>query len=845
MIFIQSFIDRYRQKKQKKNDACDALIKKIDCAIVDANALFDDKQNFIEPQQSGSWSARHKILFDEISVPNTRGLKGAVQYKNLIKRKEMFLEISRLLPQRIHQHNNDVANNRILRAYELIGDVEGRKLDRQQMTCIVKEAHNHLVIAGAGTGKTTTVVGKIKYLLKSQKYRPEEILVLSFTNASATEMCERIHLETGVDIDASTFHKLGLNIISKVDGVKPKITQLNLKSFIKAQLQNQIKSTEYLSLLSTYLLFNRVVAKSEFEFKTEGEYREYLSMNPPTTINNETVKSYGEMDIANFLTQNGIRYIYEHPYEMDTRTSEYSQYCPDFYLPDHNIYIEYFGINREGKVPSYFKGKNGMSATEEYQASIKWKRQLHGDNHTTLLECFAYEKIEGILLDALEQKLKDASVEMKPKTTKELWEQVSLEGKSVFDGIVELFETLINLIKSNGYDIATVRNRNVAGAHHQSNNILLSLLEPIFNAYCTYLKEQGEIDFNDMINLSAQYVQQGKFNSPYRYVIVDEYQDISKARFGLLNSLRQSRDFDLFCVGDDWQSIYRFAGSDIGYILDFEKHWGSAEISKIETTYRFSQSLIEISSGFVMRNPAQIKKVIKGKSDDAGFPLEEISGYNESWAITFMVEKLNDLPKGSSVFFIGRYSFDEKLLSDSERLECRYNNAENMKEIIYRKRPDLKMSFVTAHKSKGLQADYIFIINNKKARMGFPSKIQDSPILNLLLDNCEQFPYAEERRLYYVSLTRAKKKAYIITVNGKESEFVTELKRQYGVELKREVFTCPNCGGRLTKRTGKYGDFFGCSNYRAKGCKYTRNIMSNDATRRQSEYAGGRSVERR
>lgn len=829
MGFIQSLIDEYTRKKQEKNETCNRLIKEIDSAIADVNELFDDKQNFIEPQQTESWNGQYRVLVDEISAPNIRGLKGAMKYKNLLKRKDMLFEVSQIFSQKIQQHNNEVANNRIPSAYELIGDVEGRKLDRQQMTCVVKEVHNHLVIAGAGTGKTTTVVGKIKYLLKSEKCRPEDILVLSFTNASATEMCERIRSETGEDIDASTFHKLGLSIISKVDGIKPKITQLNLRGFVKEQLQNQMQSAGYLSLLSVYLLFNRVVAKSEFEFKTEGEYREYLSMNPPTTINNEAVKSYGELDIANFLTQNGIRYIYEHPYEVDTRTSEYSQYCPDFYLPDYDIYIEYFAIDREGNVPSYFRGKNGRSGVEEYQASMKWKRQLHTDNHTILLECFAYEKFEGILLDALEKKLKDASVEMKTKTTKELWEQVALEGESVLDGIVELFETLINLIKSNGDDIATVRNRNVVGVNHQSNNMILSLLEPIFNSYCTYLKEHEEIDFNDMINLSAKYVQQGKFSSTYKYVIVDEYQDISKARFGLLNSLRQSRDFDLFCVGDDWQSIYRFAGSDIGYILDFEKHWGATEISKIETTYRFSQTLIEISSGFVMRNPSQIKKIIKGRRDVTGFPLEEISGYNERYAMEFMVEKLNDLPKGSSVFFIGRYSFDEKLLSDSGMLDCWYNNVENTKEIAYRNRPDLKMSFVTAHRSKGLQADYIFIINNKKSRMGFPSKIQDAPILNLLLDNCEQFPYAEERRLYYVALTRAKKKAYIVTVNGKESEFVMELKKKYGEEIRREQFTCPECGGWLKRRTGKYGDFLGCSNYSTKGCKYTRKIKSYNA----------------
>ncbi len=551
MGFIRSLIDGYRRKKQARNEACDALVKKIEVAVGDMNALFADRQSFIEPQEIDKWNGKYKPLLNDIAEENVRSLKRTTQYKKLRDRGTWLSDASEVLPQMIQQHNNEVANSRIDKAYELIGEVEGRKLDRQQMACIVKEAHNHLVIAGAGTGKTTTVVGKIKYLLKSGKCRPEDILVLSFTNDSAQEMRDRICAETGVDIDASTFHKLGLNIISEVEGIRPKITQLNLKSFVKEKLQSLMQSPKYLNLLSTYLLFHRVAAKSEFEFQTEEEYKEYLSMNPPTTIQNETVKSYGEMDIANFLAQNGIRYLCEHPYEVDTRTGEYSQYCPDFYLPDNKIYIEYFGIDREGKVPSYFHGKNGRSATEEYQASMEWKRKLHEDNHTTLVECFAYEKFEGTLLEALEKKLKEASVEMQPKTTKELWEQVAAEGETVLDGIIELFETLINLIKSNGYDIEAVRKRNAAGVAYRSNAMILSLSEPIFNAYCAYLKEQGEIDFNDMIHLSARYVQQGKFHSPYRYVIVDEYQDISRARFDLLDSLRKARDFDLFCVGDD------------------------------------------------------------------------------------------------------------------------------------------------------------------------------------------------------------------------------------------------------------------------------------------------------
>ena len=189
-----------------------------------------------------------------------------------------------------------------------------------------------------------------------------------------------------------------------------------------------------------------------------------------------------------------------------------------------------------------------------------------------------------------------------------------------------------------------------------------------------------------------------------------------------------------------------------------------------------------------------------------------------------MWKKLNDMPKGSSVYFIGRYSFDAKLLSDSGLFKCQYNNTSGCVDVKSHSHLDLNMVFLTAHKSKGLQADYVFIINNKESRMGFPSKIQGAPILDLLLDNCDKYPYAEERRLYYVALTRAKKKAFIVTVDGQESEFAIELKQQYGDELKKEQFECPLCGGRLVKHSGPYGDFFGCSNYRFTGCTYKRKI---------------------
>ena len=833
MSFISSMIKKHQEKKQEIEFECDSLISEIYLVRDDIESLFSDKDKPIDPNTALSAYDKCCRTIEKVKASSVGKARKALNYNKLQNDLAMLISLSRSLKENVQKHNDRAAAAKAESVYQLIGNVEGRKLDRQQLICIAKNEHNHLVIAGAGTGKTTTVVGKIKYLLKSEQYKPEDILVLSFTNASASEMSERIAKETGCSISASTFHKLGMNIIAAVDGKRPVITDLKMRSFIKEQLSRNMADTAYLKKLFSYIYYGRSAYKSEFDFSSQKEYDDYLRQNPPTTMLHETVKSYGEMDIANFLYLNSIRYEYEKAYKYDTANEQYGQYFPDFYLPDHDIYIEYFGIDRNSNVPSYFHSEYGMTPSQTYNAGIAWKRETHKNNGTKMIECYAYEKFESILLDELGKKLKAAGVKLEEKPPQEMWAMVS-DNDKLLNGIYELFETCINLIKSNNYTINNVYLLSSGNPRQKDIELILSLLEPIYNAYCEYLERNHQIDFNDMINLATSYIRDGKYKNPYRYVIVDEYQDISKSRYLLLKALRDSMDYDLFCVGDDWQSIYRFAGSDIGYILNFERFWGASEKSKIETTYRFPKKLIDISGRFIMTNPMQIKKNIKAANDSTGFPLGEINAYTDNKAIEFMVERLNDLPKNSSVFFIGRYAFDVELLNKNPRLGCRYNNSKQVLEVFYNSRPDLKMQFITAHRSKGLQADYIFILNNKNSKMGFPSKIQDSAILDLLLESRDNFPYAEERRLFYVAMTRAKKKAYLLTVTNYESEFVKDIKHYFGEEMKQERFECPLCGGKLVRKKGPYGEFYGCSNYRITGCRFIRKIYSSP---KQNQYS--------
>ena len=692
----------------------------------------------------------------------------------------------------------------------------------------MKNPRNQLVIAGAGTGKTTTIIGKVKFLLESHFCREGEICVLSFARAAADEMEHRLYKQTNKEIHVSTFHSLGKGILKQVNNSRLGICKdEDLSKFIKKNLEKYMRHPDYTGALISCFLFDWNERKSEFDFQDEETYKKYLNTNPPTTILGEEVKSYGEMEIANFLTQNGIQYEYETEYKTDNATEEIGQYFPDFYLPKYKIYIEYYGINRKNEVPAYFKGKDNKSASQVYLEGIEWKRELHRKNKTTLIECYAYEHFEGKMLDRLKDDLRGQNVQFSLMTMEEVFEQVSKKTKEknhVLEELADIIKTVVLLAKGK-----QMQSENLLCLCKENNIRQLPLAElvmPIMKEYESYLRTQKKIDFADMLNLAIDYIREGKYHHNYKYIIVDEYQDLSSGQYELLKALRKDKDYTLFCVGDDWQSIYRFSGSDINYILDFPKYWGDTEVSYIETTYRFSQRLIDISSDFIMQNRKQKKKKLKSGNDTEKYVLGNIEGETEKDAAAFMLSKVNELPKDSSVYFIGRYKFDVDFLGNDTCLKKEYDNEKKVIVVRMKGREDLDMEFYTAHKSKGLQADYVFIINNKDKGMGFPSKIKNHPLIELLLEKADNYSYAEERRLFYVALTRARKQVFLVTVKNNISAFAGELITKYQDEMKKLDHICPRCGGSLRKKKGPYGFFLGCSNYK-NGCKYTENMKEN------------------
>ncbi|RMS46727.1 UvrD/REP helicase [Pseudomonas amygdali pv. photiniae] len=354
----------------------------------------------------------------------------------------------------------------------------------------------------------------------------------------------------------------------------------------------------------------------------------------------------------------------------------------------------------------------------------------------------------------------------------------------------------------------------------------LLLLAPLRDAYETHLASandgNGEVDFDDMINKAITYVEDAAFRSPWKYIVVDEFQDIAKSRAQLVQALRaKSNDTSLFCVGDDWQSIYRFAGSDIRYTSDFQARFGATAISELDKTYRFNNQIGDVASRFVMRNPQQLEKRI---TSHAEVPQPTVSLLRSSDAaegvIDQIAERLSNIAKpGSSVYFLARFGFD---LPKKDALSS-----------LSRRFPQLTFKTDTIHRSKGKEADYVVLLGLKKGQFGLPSEKVTHPLVDALLPKAESHPHAEERRLFYVALTRARHRVYLPVDMRSCSPFVAELMSD-GYSLDLDEFKtkaeqqisqeagCPSCeGGTVVSRTNKSTNarFVGCSNY--PRCTYT------------------------
>ena len=292
------------------------------------------------------------------------------------------------------------------------------------------------------------------------------------------------------------------------------------------------------------------------------------------------------------------------------------------------------------------------------------------------------------------------------------------------------------------------------------------------------LLENHQATFSGLIKLAIRYLHSGQIKTQFHYIVVDEYQDLSALRQEFLHLLVESSQANLFAVGDDWQAIYGFSGSRVDFTLNFRKFWGDFSLHRISKTYRFGPTLAKLSSNFIMQDHTQIRKQIQSQKEDSLEPVVEICGDSERLDLEVLTHYFESLPEGSSILLLGRFQVDQFRLLHCTQFNLTSNGVE------FHPRPDLRIRFLTVHQSKGLEADYVILLNNREAKLGFPAHVKDPPLKTELIKIAEeleldQASINEERRLFYVALTRAKKQVILLTVDGKESSFIKELRRKF------------------------------------------------------------------
>lgn len=677
-------------------------------------------------------------------------------------------------------------------------------LDEEQCKAILADEKYSLIIAGAGTGKTTTMVSKVKYLVDKKKADPERILVMSYTRKATEEIALRIEENFELPVHVTTFHSLGYeylkalypnqklaildrnkiseiyyNYFSKLFEDKNKIEEISnhfqfLKkpnSFLFSQyfMDNYKKYKTYEEYIDAYVNYKIDDAKRNNNLKyfiDQWVERQLVKDYHITSIKGEYVKSAGELVIANFLYTHGLDYSYEEVYDEIFENG--TIYKPDFTIDyaGQKIYIEYFGLD-----------------DKNYNRIRTWKENFHRRNGNKFIEInrLPLDKI----VESLDQQLTSLRVSYNDRSNEEIYEQILRLNpiSTVYPFLYFLRACVVNRKES-------LYRTDLQRAKDYVNQYMLEDRESIevqykyimdFEKYYNEVTSKGPLiwlDFADLLYYSVKQLEKLTTDTKLKfdYIIIDEYQDISQLKYELTYKTAARSNACVYAVGDDWQSIYAFSGSRIEYIYNFSKFFKGSHSFKISKTYRNSQELIDASGTFIMKNPDQIRKhlvsdkhlntpVVYVPFDDKYDKMNEIKCLKET------ILNIHRRNPDHRILVLGRTNN----IVDSVLLDPDFVDDIGSK-ITIRGNEDIEIDNMTMHKSKGLTYDDVIIIGLDEK---FPRYSGSHWYIGLYKNKpiYENIPFAEERRLFYVALTRTKNRVYLLVNKDPQhrSPFIKEL----------------------------------------------------------------------
>jgi DNA helicase-4 len=685
--------------------------------------------------------------------------------------------------------------------------------DSQKVSVITDDTHN-LVVAGAGSGKTEVLITRIAYLIdrKPDTIDCEKILILAFQNKAAREIHDRLDTRFGFDVKVKTFHSFGLEILrevfKKVPTIADETEQRNLVlSIFNDEKKNNKFQNEIVNYMKTY--GDSEIYKSKSDFDEKEVYYEYMRNLTYTALDGTKVKSEAEREILNFfITHNlngrRVKVLYENlakwmEYNKENGDTQIPK--PDFFFPEYNIYLEHWAIDENGNVPEWFEGQNPAKTYKE--GMDKKKKKFAEQEKYLLVETTHKDFKHDNFIQILETKILNALNALNEKNTEKSFEFIPIS----YDKLVNrVWKECVVSVKKLPYDIgsfitiAKTYNLSPAEVEQRINSELWSpkqrefanIALKIYSIYEDKLRYENKIDYSDMINLAVKNLKQKEnlYKNSFDHILIDEYQDISSQRYDLINSLMAKNDnCKLFCVGDDWQSIMSFSGSNLDFFVHFDKYFDHPAVTYLNVNYRSCKSIVDTGSEIIKHNGnSQLNKKTSAKNKTM-VPIKVYVSVHTSkfvdnyytqiaqHCVSTIKEYLQNGYDPQDIMILSRIAKSPIMITKLKE----YSTIQNI-PISFETKSRNKIHFMSVHKSKGLQARVVFLLNVVEGLYGFPCERENPDIFEPATKGRKKDREEEERRLFYVAVTRAKEKLIIYTQKGSESNFLEEIQNHVIVE---------------------------------------------------------------
>ena len=734
-------------KKEMKREVEDAL-EILNGLISNYNDFFINESKPIPDEIKDTYLNVAKAFMNDLKEEDLKKYQKSSSYEDLVSKYNTLKSNVSEAESRIKEHNDKVI---MLDKENKIKDMGEISSDASIQDDIITVPSEELLLVSSADDKLKYVTDKVKYVTSLEGTLEEEILILTYTNKDSKSYMNALKDYPNVGVMPINKFIYSLSDI--------KTTEVSLNKVIDEELSNNLKDDNYTRNLVLYLLHYHQNTYSSLAFSDKNSYNDYLDSLNLKTLKGETVSSPAILNITDFLTENKVNYKIKNILEDNEIFNVISL--------DNNIDIIYFELDEKGERPVFFK--------DSYIETVDKIRSDYENSHTKLIECYAYEKKNGSIINNLYTKLYDAGVKFALEDASVLLELLEKQNPNL---IPSLKETMLITIK------ALIEENKPLEEFNQtlSERKFAELLKPIYDKYNIS---------SDFSNETYKIIDNLKDNLNYKFIILDNFEEITTSKFKLIQKIKNITQANLLFLGDDWQSIYLNSGTNPKYIKNIKKYYPDIKISLLPykpvnfKLYEIAKKVISMTNNYYDKNV---------EVSDSFSSIGIIRVKNKDDIKDKLINIVKSLP--GSITIAGRYSSDNVDVPNTK--------------------------FILINDTKIYNSDYTFIINTEKGLCGYPNELINNVILNKIIE-IEPAIYNEYRTLANI-IRNTNKRVYLVVTEENTSKVFRDIIDTYKDDILAGKNECPICGSSLIIKPAGDKEELECSNEK---CSYHSDINEN------------------